>query len=197
MIGRIGVASAHVVCLAVILLAGAGAPAAGEDEILRSAGPNPNAPAELRQFAFLVGDWEARAYRIDEAGKEVEFGYADWRVGYILDGYAIQDAWIYRDLAAGTEEYGTMFRTFNPEAGEWRMVEQRHTDLEFVQMTAKQVGETMEMYGVMEFPQGKINFRRVFYNIEQDRFEWRTDFSRDGGKTWQEGAFYLRATRKK
>ncbi len=189
--------SAFVFVLAAFFVMGAAAPGAVEDEILRSAGPNPNAPAELQQFAFLIGEWDAHAYLIDDSGNEVEFGYADWRIFYILNGCAIQDAWIYRNLASGEVEHGTMFRTFNPAAGEWRIVEQRHTDLEFVHMTAKQVGETMEMHGVLESPEGKVNFRRVFYNIEKDRFEWRTDFSRDGGKTWQERAFYLRVTRRK
>jgi hypothetical protein len=183
-------------CLAALLMP-AVAPASAEDDFWRSNAPNPNAPAELAQFAFLVGEWDAQAYRIGADGKEVQFGYADWRISYILNGFAIQDVWIYKTLATGEVEYGTMFRTYCPEAGHWTMVEQRHSDLKFLFMTAEKVGETMVMRGELDTPQGKVPFRRVFYNIKRDSFEWRTDFSSNGGKTWNEGAFFLRVTRRK
>jgi len=52
--------------------------------------PNPNAPAELSRFAFLIGQWRFDA-RFKSANARVA-GLSRNLLGYyILDGYAIAD----------------------------------------------------------------------------------------------------------
>src|SRR6201995_3823830 len=50
--------------------------------------PNPNAPAALSQFAFLIGRWRCDA-TITLANGESQKYEAAWGVRYILDGYVI------------------------------------------------------------------------------------------------------------
>lgn len=157
---------------------------------------NPAAPEETAQFQFLVGRWHAEYSGISSDGT-VTKGTADWRIKYILNGFALQDEWSY-SLPDGTiAGYGTMFRTFDAKKKEWTIVEQTTGNLEFNHMTAKKVGDTMVMYEEGETPEGKIHMRRVFHNITRDSFDWRYDISRDGGKTWQENVARMKCTRVK
>lgn len=155
---------------------------------------NPNAPKETAQFDFLVGRWNAE-YSATRPDGTTSSAIADWRIGYILNGYALQDKWSVSDNSGNVLGYGTMYRTYDATKGHWTMVEQTTWRLGFHHMTAEKVGDTMVMYETEETPDGTVQLRRVFYNIEKDRFDWRIDISSDDGKTWQEGVSRMVCTR--
>ncbi len=159
-------------------------------------GLNPNAPPETAQFAFLIGEWDAAIFQRSPAG-EIQSATAIWRIFWILNGYAIQDTWIVYPAYGGEPNYGTMFRTYDAELGHWVIVEQTTLELEFKQMTAEQVGDTMVMTGEEETPRGRVLTRRVLHNIREDSFDWRFDLSYDGGETWEEGLYTMRVTRRR
>lgn len=52
--------------------------------------PNPNAPAELSRFAFLIGRWRFDA-KFKSANEESLVFHGTWLGRYILDGYPIAD----------------------------------------------------------------------------------------------------------
>ena len=52
--------------------------------------PNPNAPKELAQFAFLIGKWRCES-RVKERGGKFHTYRAQWLARYILEGYVIAD----------------------------------------------------------------------------------------------------------
>src|SRR4029077_1232245 len=51
---------------------------------------NPNAPASLSRFAFLIGRWRCKA-RVRLANGEWQTLHATWLGRFVLDGYAIAD----------------------------------------------------------------------------------------------------------
>jgi len=58
------------------------------DQVVQAFGkPNPNAPAALSRFAFLIGRWRCEArVRSDNGEWQIQ---ATWLGRFILDGYAI------------------------------------------------------------------------------------------------------------
>lgn len=157
---------------------------------------NPKAPPETAQFQFLVGRWDAD-YTGKRADGTIVKGRADWRIRFILDGYALQDEWEYMDVDGNVLSHGTMYRTYDTNLGKWTIVEQTTGNLHFNHMTAEKVGDTMVMHEEIETSNGKLKARRVFYNITQDSFDWRVDISPDGGKTWNEGVATMAVKRMK
>lgn len=61
---------------------------------------NPNAPAELSGFAFLVGRWRFDA-KFKSANEEWQEFQGTWLGHYILDGYAMADE--YRMIGSSGE----------------------------------------------------------------------------------------------
>jgi len=65
--------------------------------------PNPNAPAELSRFAFLISRWRFDA-KFKSANEEWQAFHGAWLGHYILDGYAIADE--YRMIGSSGEKTG-------------------------------------------------------------------------------------------
>jgi len=82
--------------------------------------PNPNAPAALSRFAFLIGKWrcEAKLKSADESWQTLE---AAWLGRFILDGYAIADE--YRMMSSSGEliVLGMNFRTYDAVKRTWNI----------------------------------------------------------------------------
>jgi hypothetical protein len=82
--------------------------------------PNPNAPAALSRFAFLIGKWtcDARVRLADGAWQTLQ---GTWVRRFILDGYAIADE--YRMTGASEEliVLGLNLRTYDGTTSIWNM----------------------------------------------------------------------------
>ena len=71
------------------------------DQINQECGQlNPNAPAALARFAFLIGSWRCEA-KVRAATGDWQTFQATWLGRFILDGYAIADE--YRMTGASGE----------------------------------------------------------------------------------------------
>ena len=74
--------------------------------------PNPNAPPELAQFAFLIGRWQCES-RIKMPDGQILRSSAEWIGRYILDGYAIAEEYRQWDEAGDLEQLGQNIRSYN------------------------------------------------------------------------------------
>lgn len=156
--------------------------------------PNPKAPEQTAQFAFLVGDWDCKTRFMGADGTYNE-GRATWSGEFILDGWAIQDFWV-SERPDGTHFEGTNIRSFNPESGKWDNRWLPQGNLQWKYFEAEQVGETLVMTGGEgEDSRGAFVDRNTFYDITDDHWLWRKDRSYDGGKSWVEGVGYIEARR--
>jgi hypothetical protein len=157
-------------------------------------GPNPAAPPETAQFAFLVGEWSCTTRFMAPDGSGYREGTATWTGYWILDGFAIQDDWV-SDGANGRKFYGTNIRSFNPQSGRWDNRWLPATTLQWSYYSAEKLDDTMVMTGGEGTgPRGDYIDRNTFFDIGPDHWSWRKDRSFDGGKTWVEGIGYIEAT---
>jgi hypothetical protein len=146
---------------------------------------NPDAPAELEVFAFLVGKWVGTGKFRDAAGKYTEYEL-EWIGRYMLDGMAIADE-IRMAGAQGGGVQGISFRHFDADREGWTV-----EYLNFVRsFLRKQVspgvgsvtrdGERVTI--AQAGPNGSLS-RELFTVRDGEHFTYSLDFSQDGGQTW-------------
>ena len=82
--------------------------------------PNPKAPPELSQFAFIIGKWRCDVRLKVENGTWQPYR-ATWVGRYILDGYAIADEYRMTDSAGELIVHGMNFRSWSVEKKTWIM----------------------------------------------------------------------------
>jgi hypothetical protein len=150
--------------------------------------PNPNAPRELSQFAFLVGRWrgEAKLKQEDGAWESLD---ALWEGRYVLDGYAIADEYRMMTPAGELLVLGMNFRSYDVKKKAWNLkwLDARAgtwTDLGPEDLGGVVTDGKAISYRMKE-PLARHAFTRATYtNISSDHFTWRGDRS-DDGKTWE------------
>jgi hypothetical protein len=151
--------------------------------------PNPNAPAALSRFAFLIGRWRCEA-SVRLANSEVQTFEAMWLGRYILDGYAIADE--YR-MAASTGELivvGLNLRTYDAREGIWNMkwlnaLAGTWTDLGPEELGGVQFDGQSITYAFKEPVASHAYTRAIYTNISKTHFTWRGEKS-DDGKNWSD-----------
>jgi hypothetical protein len=151
---------------------------------------NPNAPAELSQFAFLIGRWRFDARFISANGEWQAF-HGTWLGHYILDGYAIADE--YRMIGASGEliVLGMNFRIYDPARQIWNIkwlnaLEGTWTDLTSEQFGgARFDGQSVSYVFKAERGAGWTFTRATYTNISKSHFTWRGEKS-ENAKTWAE-----------
>ena len=155
--------------------------------------PHPDAPPELSQFAFLIGDYEVAAYQWqgDDWSPPRPGPQARWNGWYGLGGMVIQDEWFNQDpgLTPGTGR-GVNVRYYDPEKAEWQMMWISTAGAQVQDLRAKVIDGTLTMWQV--YPE-KPGFLAEFTVEDADHWT-RTQYNvaEDGAKT---PAYLLRATR--
>lgn len=147
---------------------------------------NANAPPELRQLEFLIGDWRA-AVVLHRPGGDLAYE-ARWHNIWIINGYAIMQEW--RDpYTTGAE-----LRTYNSQSrrwegrnfyagGPWTQSEGTFADGEFVIDT--------QIIG----PNGPALGRERYFDIQPNSFRMVATRSTDGGRTWSAPTYEMVCTR--
>lgn len=158
--------------------------------------PNPDAPPELRQFAFLIGRWRCESRVKSEDGDWQTF-QATWVGRYILDGYVIADEFRQFGPSGELMQLGRNYRSYNSDADAWTMrwldalnstwlelgPEElggvRVTDSTVVFKHALPAGPAAEL-----FPANTL-FRITFSDISPGGFVWQAEISTDGQESWE------------
>jgi hypothetical protein len=152
--------------------------------------PNPNAPAELSRFAFLIGRWRFDA-KFKSANEEWQVFHGTWLGHYILDGYAIADE--YRMIGSSEEliVLGMNFRIYDSAKQVWNIkwlnaLEGTWTDLTSEQFGGASFDGQSVTYAFKAERGAQWPFTRASYtNISKTHFTWRGEKSEDT-KTWTE-----------
>ena len=82
--------------------------------------PNPDAPTELSQFAFLIGNWTFDAKVKTPDGQSLPFK-GTWRGRYVLEGYAISDEYRMTDLSGKLIVLGLNLRSYDANKQTWNI----------------------------------------------------------------------------
>lgn len=155
------------------------------------------APPETEEFAFLIGDWDARTTRYNPDGSVAIEHRADWHAEWrhgrriIFDDYV---AYLPDGQAIGS--FATL-RTYSEATSQWEMTFLVALQRQLVaSFTGKRVGDEMHLEASGTDLEGKpVSARVRFYHIGADRFEWDQELSVDGGQTWTRDV-HIEATRK-
>lgn len=125
--------------------------------------PNPAAPPELEQFAFMIGEFDCVDEVRQRDGSRLRFD-AIWNAHYFLNGFGIQDEY-------WTPTFFTSnIRIFDPDAGRWKIT--------YFRMPGYQTGV---WEGGLEGD--RLIFRSggrtegpglTFHQITDDGFEWNS-----------------------
>ena len=150
--------------------------------------PNPNAPAELSRFAFLLGRWKFDAKFKLPAGEWQTF-HGTWLGHYILDGYAIADEYRMIDSSGELIVFGMNFRIYDSAKQVWNIkwlnaLEGTWTDLTSEQFGGARFDGQSVTYAFKSERGAQWPFTRATYtNISKTHFTWRGEESEDA-KTW-------------
>lgn len=157
---------------------------------------HPDAPAELLQFAFLIGPWDCEVDWPNPDGSRSQ-GKATWTGRWMMDGWAIQD-----DFRGGFYDgyLATTFRAWDKQekgwrgywldgpSGRWsRPLVQEAVDQGLRFRTSMEAGKA-------DGKAVEIEMRYHFHRIGDRDFSWRQDTSLDG-EIWQEGRTKIECAR--
>ena len=145
--------------------------------------PAPDAPAELSQFDFLIGDFtvSAHAMQTDGWSPARPGAPARWNGFYTLGGLAIEDEWWDRDPGLEPDApRGVNVRMFNPTAGEWTASWVYNGSYQVQDMRARLIDGVLTMWQV--YPD-RPNFRAVFERVDEDHWN-RITLQPDADGNW-------------
>lgn len=155
--------------------------------------PHPNAPAELTQFSFLIGDFEITSHIMTPAGWSPPRPgpRARWNGWYSMGGMMITDEWYDPDPGLQPDApRGVNVRMFDAEAAEWKMM--------WVATSTKRV---QDLRAAMK--DGKLTMWQVYptqielladFTVEDDDHWHRVSYVQDDAGEWVP-QYKLRATR--
>jgi len=142
----------------------------------------------LAQFGQYLGDWRIEDSRLSRETGLWEPGQgARWIFSCLGDGTAIQDFWI-----PSGGPVGTNLRTYSDETGSWDIAWAIKGVPGFAHIVAKQnvAGEiVMEYRSPVQNPPRRI----TFYPVDKEGWNWKLEFSFDGGDSWTE-VYRIKAT---
>lgn len=151
-------------------------------DALSAIAPHPSLGEEAHVFDRFIGTWDCDYTRhLDDGSTRHAKGELEF--GWILDGRAIQDIWISYPTEAGKpRDIGTTVRFLDTRSKLWRVIFVNPTYGALMDMKGGQEGDRIVLRGVDD--DGTM-LRWSFNDITAEKFTWRGEKSRDGGKTWE------------
>lgn len=158
------------------------------------------APAEARQFDFLIGQWElvvrprvtTLAARIHGAPKLL----GTWKAWRAFDGFGIEDELRIIDGSGNPASLGSSMRAWSTGERKWLISTLDAYRGRMTSATAEWRGSEMIVSGRGTDAEGKPTLLRTrFFAITPAAFRFQQDRSNDDGKTWEEGILRIDAKR--
>lgn len=143
--------------------------------------PNPKAPPELQQFAFMIGEFNT-VEEIRQPDGTWKRSYATWNGAYFLNGYGIRDYYWNEQEGFATAN----LRVFDSKKGEWVVTFFTKPGFSTGVWTGKKEEDKMVMWKGDETKGSRL----TFYNITKDGYEWIGESFKEGKVTafWKESA---------
>jgi hypothetical protein len=156
-------------------------------EALHAGAPQAALGDKLRLYGRFVGSWRLDIdYYLPESGVITREG--EWHFGWVLEGRAIQDVWIFPSRVARFESagepwhfYGSTFRMYDPALDAWHITYLEPTRPFEVRQIGRAVGP--DIVQLAEETDG-VTRRWRFVEITDESFRWLSDASLDKGATW-------------
>ena len=165
-----------------------------------AAPPLRTAPAEAKQFAFLIGQFDlvvrpavtGLAARIHGVPKMV----GTWKGWRAMDGFGVEDELRITDESGNPKNLSHAVRYFDAGARRWMtvMVDVYRGQISQSNGEWKDGGIVMISHGTDA--EGKVYLiRGRYFDITATSFKFRQERSYDEGKSWESGVLNIEATR--
>ncbi len=131
---------------------------------------NPDAPSEISQYEFMIGEWSCdERYRQPDGGWKTHPSLV--RGVYFLNGYGILNQTY---LA---QEASLMTYQFNQESGTWWIINSRAPGFSSTEWVGKKEGDSMvARRDGKTSPNGpERSLKITFHNIKMDSFQWKLE----------------------
>jgi hypothetical protein len=150
--------------------------------------PHPSLGDQARVFDRFIGTWDCDYVHYEKDGSLTRYP-GEVIFGWIIDGRALQDIWIWYEKGRSTNErgIGTTLRIFDTKSGKWRIVWVSPAAGIIKTLTGGAVGDRIVLEGKAD---DGSSLRWSFNDIRNDSFVWRGETSSDEGKTWRLTAEY-------
>jgi hypothetical protein len=150
---------------------------------------NPNAPAALSRFAFLIGSWRGDA-NVKLPNGQWQSLQATWLGRFILDGYAIADEYRMTDSSGELIVLGMNLRAYDAARQTWNIKWLNALSGTWTNLGPEELGGvTFDgqsiIYAFREPMAAHMYTRATYTDISDKHFTWRGESSGDG-KTWSE-----------
>ena len=149
--------------------------------------PNPEAPSEFAQFAFIIGEWSCDV-KLETEHSSWEPYRATWVGRYILDGFVIADEYRMTNQQGKLVVHGMNFRSYDIEKKTW-VIRWLNANGSWAELGSESLGgvrvtpEIITFNYIDTFAPDALS-RATFSNISETRFTWTGERSLDHGKTW-------------
>ncbi len=145
-----------------------------------------SAPAQMKEFEFLIGNWTAISKRFSPDGSLTGEYNGKWEVQLLDDGRMIFDAVTWFNPDGTKESYFPTLRTFSPKTNKWEMTYM--SSLNYMHSQSFR-GEFIDGEGhfnalVSITPEQSVLAKIRFFDIKKDSFLWSMKLSGDDGKNW-------------
>lgn len=135
----------------------------------------------LAQFGRYIGNWNVEDSRLSQDGTTWTSGNgARWNFVCVGDGTAIQDFWMPND-----GNIGTNLRTWNANTESWDIAWAINSQPGFAHIQARQ-DENGNIVMHYKSPLPDPLRRITFFPPDEHGWNWKLEFSTDGGDTWFE-----------
>jgi len=158
------------------------------------------APAEAKQFDFMLGQWELEVHpkvsglaaMIHGAPKLV----GTWKAWRVLDGLGIEDEMRIVDASANPISLSRALRIYAKADARWKVGGVDATRGRVSESSGQWQNGEMRLEGRATDAEGKpVITRTRYFEISADAFRMQQDRSSDGGQTWDEAVLSIDARR--
>jgi hypothetical protein len=131
---------------------------------------------DCHQLDFWIGEWKVEWENPDGTASK-----GTNSINTILNGCVIQENF---DGNPGVDFKGKSFSVYNHAKQIWQ---QTWVDTEgnYMVFTGSKEDEKMILTRKIMYEGNEITQRMIFYNIEENSFDWNWEASKDNGKTWK------------
>ena len=156
---------------------------------------NPQAPAQLDLFAFLLGKWNGTGQTRLPDGTHAQFELT-WIGRYILNGMAIADEG--HSLGPDGKPYlGISLRQFDTSRDSW-IIEYLNVSASFIRRQVNPQSGSVRLEAgtvVIRCEDGQTHIREHYRATDRDHWTYVMDLSRDEGQTWDTALIEMTMTR--
>jgi hypothetical protein len=160
----------------------------------------PSAPAETKQFDFLLGQWQLEVHPKVSSLIAMIHGtpklVGTWKAWRAADGLGIEDEMRIVDASGNPLALNRARRVWSTNEARWKVSAVDAYHARNSESIGSLLGGVMRLEGHFTESDGKTTLTRTrYYDIGADSFRMQQDRSDDDGKNWEEAVLTIEAKR--